>query len=202
MKEAILIVIIILFLWYKSTTDVTLKCTELDGRCYEVFNKFDNSESASDMLARINLFNTKFLRLARVYVWNAQQPWDKSHMLCYNLLMRYNPTAIRENIPNGTNNTSYVMNKGEEIGFCLRDAEDRQVLISDDILRFVCLHEITHLAMDDYNTGHDRDYWRCFKIIMQLAYDFGIYQPQNYKLNPVEYCGLTIDYNPFFDDSL
>jgi hypothetical protein len=46
--------------------------------------------------------------------------------------------------------------------------------------------------------GHKRDFWDNFKFMLEQANEIGVYQPVNYAQKPREYCGMTIDNNPFY----
>ena len=67
---------------------------------------------------------------------------------------------------------------------------------------FVNLHELTHIASTKNDPGHKIDFWKNFKIILQEAKEIGVYKPINYKKTPVNYCGMNIFYNPYFNKKL
>lgn len=54
-----------------------------------------------------------------------------------------------------------------DIRLCLEDAS------SEDAQLFVCLHELSHIAVDSY--GHTDEFWECFSAFIQAAKDAGIY---------------------------
>ena len=69
-------------------------------------------------------------------------------------------------------------------------------LIDLNTLVFVALHELTHLMTS--SIGHKKDFWDNFKFMLEEANEIGVYQPVNYAQKPQEYCGMSIDNNPFF----
>jgi len=66
---------------------------------------------------------------------------------------------------------------------------------------FVMLHECAHIA--NYNGwGHDTRFWTVFKFIIHEAVLAGVYTPIDYAKHPKEYCGISVYYQPLFDDAL
>ena len=47
--------------------------------------------------------------------------------------------------------------------------------------------------------GHKQDLWQNFKFLLENAKDAKLYDPVDYKKNPQEYCGMTINDNPYYD---
>jgi hypothetical protein len=47
--------------------------------------------------------------------------------------------------------------------------------------------------------GHKQEFWQNFKFLLENAKQAGIYDPIDYKKNPQEYCGMTINDNPYYD---
>ena len=85
----------------------------------------------------------------------------------------------------------YAMLPGAKIG------ENGSKLIDINTLSFVSLHELSHIATE--SIGHNQDFWQNFKWILQNAKEAGIYSPVDYKKYPQEYCGMTINDNPYYD---
>jgi len=108
----------------------------------------------------------------------------------------YNPKRIEEILPS-SEHTAYSENKGEKIAFCLNTQKNGKKMIDDNTLLFVALHELSHVATDEI--GHTEKYWQTFKTILEYAVDLGIYEPVDYKNNPVNYCGMEINDNPYYD---
>lgn len=221
MKNILLfgVVFIILFILYNSNyvelfdSKTILTCSEIDDHCYRVQRKYDprTYEQAADLLASLNIKNIIFIEYLRnKYLENSIQDNSMETMdnlkkkeMTKNLLRRYNPKSLKEHSPRGIENTSYVFMKGREIGYCLREKKTGKNLLHPiDIMLFVNLHEITHLASSKYDQGHSERFWRNFKLILQEAVLSGIYIPINYNSTPINYCGLDIEYNPLYDYTL
>jgi predicted metal-dependent hydrolase len=86
--------------------------------------------------------------------------------------------------------TSYSINKGEQIVFCLRSKQTEGVLHDLNLLMYVCIHEMSHVACPEYN--HTPLFKKIFAFFTKVAIDIGIYKKIDFKDDPLEYCGLTI----------
>ena len=112
------------------------------------------------------------------------------------LVAGFNPTRISETLPS-SDLTAYSENKGEKIAFCLNKTKEGDRLIDLDTLTFVALHELTHIMTE--SIGHKQDFWENFKFLLENAKIAGVYQPVDYKKKPKNYCGMTINDNPYYD---
>ena len=118
------------------------------------------------------------------------------HFLKTNYLK--NGGNLKENYPDSTINTSYVLNKGEEIRICLRDKKNAGIHDVNTMI-FVNLHELSHML--DFNYGHKKSFWTKFKFLLCEAVKLGYYTPVDYSKSPTTYCGLTIRSNPYFTNN-
>jgi hypothetical protein len=173
----------------------------VDGKPYQVVNLFDDAQEAADMLAMLNSFLVDVMRfMKQKYIINGH-PGKKAQRLTQTLLYRYNPDVIFENNPTSKHNTSYVTNKGEDMALCLREKKTGNNNFHDEsILKFVALHELSHIITEDF--GHGDNFWTNFKFILSQAVEANLYAPINYELTPVKYCRLLVYYSPLYDDSL
>lgn len=108
----------------------------------------------------------------------------------------FNPQRINETLPT-SELTAYSENKGEKIAFCLNKTKEGDQLIDINTLTFVALHELSHIMTE--SIGHKQDFWQNFKFLLENAKAANIYQPVDYKKNPKQYCGMTINDNPYYD---
>lgn len=112
------------------------------------------------------------------------------------LVAGFNPQRISETLPT-SELTAFSENKGEKIAFCLNTTKEGNKLIDINTLTFVALHELTHVMTT--SIGHKQDFWQNFKFVLENAKAANIYIPVDYKKNPQEYCGMTINDNPYYD---
>jgi hypothetical protein len=50
------------------------------------------------------------------------------------------------------------------------------------------------------SVGHKDEFWNNFRFIIDEAQKIKVYTPEDYKLKPKEYCGMTINDNPYYDN--
>ena len=99
-------------------------------------------------------------------------------------------SEILENITDS--DTSYTVNKGEKIILCLADRENDN-LYSYNLLMYVLIHELAHILNTTY--GHDDNFKKTFRFILEKAIELNLYTYEDYKNNPVNYCGLVLNTN-------
>lgn len=192
--------------------DTTKVCSNVNGGCYYVQTQFkpETFIQAADTLDTINKMNLQFFDyLKKKYLDSPSDKlklsklFKKRQKMVRNLIYRYNPSAIIEHAPLSEKNTSYVFAKGERIGYCLREKLTGENKIHKlDVLYFVNLHELSHLAASEYNPSHDERFWSDFKFILKEATQAGLYTPVNYDIYPKHYCGIRIYYNPLYDSRI
>lgn len=86
--------------------------------------------------------------------------------------------------------TSYSVNKGEQIVFCLRTKRTKNEIHDLNLMMYVVLHELAHVACPEF--GHTPLFKKIFAFLCQVAIDLGLYYKIDFNNNPTEYCGLTI----------
>eukprot|EP00798_Chlamydomonas_sp_ICE-L_P026543 gene26543-biopygen12900 len=99
----------------------------------------------------------------------------------------YNPDALSEGGAE-LGYTSYSVNKGEKIVLCLRQRDHE--LVEENILMYVAIHELGHLATDE--VGHTPKFWSNFKWILGEAMSIGLYTKVDFDNEPKKYCGINI----------
>lgn len=102
-----------------------------------------------------------------------------------------------ENVMEGEDSdkyTSYSVNKGEKIVFCLRRKDETNSLMDLNTMMFVAIHEYGHVATS--STGHTQEFWDNFSWLLLEAMNIGIYTKQDFKNQPEPYCGIEITSSP------
>lgn len=84
--------------------------------------------------------------------------------------------------------TSYTINKGDEIIFCLRNTN--KDLHDINLLMYVAIHEIAHVACPEQ--GHTDLFKKIFAFFINTAVSINLYKKIDFYNNPASYCGLTI----------
>lgn len=120
---------------------------------------------------------------------------NPEHTYSLKRLKYWDNTFVFENIKESWKNdsTSYSINKGEELVFCIRDKINNSI---HDIntLMFVAIHELAHIITDELQ--HTQKFWNNMKSLLKRAELLGLYQNVDYSINPVEYCGMIINSSP------
>ena len=175
------IIFIYLLYQYHYYSKIETVVSTVDNRNYEVQVKEDAQEAA-DLIAKIR---ERLILLVSHLI--KTYPNDERIERFKN---NFNPDRLKEGIDD-PNYTSYSINKGEQIVLCLRT---NNKLMDLNTMMFVVLHEMAHVC--SISIGHTEEFWSNFKWILEESINIGIYKKQNFKLQNVEYCGMTITDSP------
>lgn len=176
---------------YFTSDEFQLKCivSTIDGNKYCVRERARLQEAA-DMLAKVNG------KCKNLVDYVDEKYGDKENVK--RLVKGYNPKKISETLPT-SEYTAYSENKGEKLAFCLNKKKKGQSnMIDEHTLMFVAIHELSHIATK--SIGHKKEFWDNFKFLLENAKEAGIHSPTDYKKKPVEYCGMDIKDNPYYDN--
>lgn len=166
------------------SNEVSYVVSSIDGNKYLVRNMDDNIEAAN-MLAKMRI---KLEQLCSIM--KDKYPNDVSVI---RMNKKFNPDNITEA---GKNNqyTSYSINKGEKIVFCIRHKDDKEELVDENTMTFVSIHELAHIMTE--SVGHTDEFWKNFKKLLKHAIEEKLYVKEDYKSNPKDYCGIKVTDSP------
>lgn len=200
----IIVIVVLVILYIFRPVNLHMIKSTIDGEFYGVLDKLDKKRAANT-LAIVNAQMLAFLEhLKEKYAINSvdreivHQYHPKAQEVVDLALRNYNFESINENRPTGRAGTSYTLDKGRKLMICLRNK--RGQIHDKHTIMFVMLHELAHMGNKKW--GHGRDFWRIFKFLLIEAAKSGFHIPRDYQNYPVTYCGLDIDYNPYYDDTL
>jgi hypothetical protein len=167
---------------------VEVKST-VDGKTYKVRDLPDKQEAAN-LIARVRI------KIAQLYFHVEKQFPDKPQIQF--LRSNFKPDANRffESTPEAEH-TSYSVNKGEAVHLCLRQRQQGEQLVDENVMIFVGIHEMAH-AMTR-TVGHDASFWNNFGFLLEQAEAIGVYKYVNFAAHPVAYCGVKITDSPKYD---
>jgi len=109
------------------------------------------------------------------------------------LKKNFKPNNITESSP-GNKYTSYSINKGDKIVFCLRAKDGSNDLVDINTMMFVAIHELAHLMTK--SIGHTTEFWDNMRFLLKVGIEIGVYKKQDFNSNPVDYCGTKITDTP------
>ena len=187
---SIAFVLFCMYVYYTNKNgDMVYVPAKEDGNQYLVRNLPDK-EAAADLLARLR---KKMVKL----VDYLQTIKDEQNAFCTvaleQLKRRFNPDKMSES-PADSEHTSFSVNKGMKIFFCIRNKSDG-TFIDENTVMYVSIHECSHLATDEI--GHTDSFWNNFRFLLRAAIKSGVYQYQDFVKSPVPYCGIMINSSPY-----
>lgn len=164
--------------------------SKVDNKMYKV-RDMDDKQQAADLLARIRIkMGNMIAHLQRKFP-------DKPQIQRLIQNFKANPERLLEATPDAEH-TSYSVNKGEKVHLCLRHREgSNESLVGDNVMFFVALHEMSHTITS--SIGHGPDFWNNFGFLLREAEQQGLYKHQDFKSQPVTYCGVSITDAPSYD---
>ena len=180
-------------LYFKgSKYPMALTQSKIDDEYYLVRNLKDKQEAA-DRLARVR---EKILRLRK----HLEQTHMKKPFVAQ-MINNFDCSASRfsESTPDAQY-TSYSVNKGEKVFMCLRQRNEREELVHENIILFVALHEMSHVGTA--SIGHTPEFWNHFAWLLKQAEQVQIYTFTDFAAHPVEYCGVHITDAPTYKESV
>jgi len=179
-KEITIIVVVVgaIYLINKGN-EVRYVKSKIDKKRYVVLNKKD-ANNAADLLAEIRI------RLIKIQTYLEKNHNDQENI--NTIKDRFNPSNISEGSPD-SQYTSYTVNKGEKMIFCIRDKESKK-LHDINLMMYVALHEFAHVM--SVTVGHNAEFHKNFKHILKIAEEQGIYKKLPFGKKQIKYCGLKL----------
>ena len=189
-------------LWYVykySVYNTSEVYSLVDNERYFVHNAHPDKQEAADRMATIHENIIMLMRHMKEKYTKSDNPYRERVEF---LLDNFDPDVLIENSPHNIRNfTSYTEDKGKTFCICLRQKfTPNAEFIDMNTVMFVVIHETSHLFTPIF--GHDRPFWENFKFMLGEAVELGIYHPVDYNYNPIDFCGLNLNYNPLFDNYL
>ena len=166
------------------TNEVTYVKSNIDNNEYLVRN-LENKELAADMLAKLRMKLESICKIMK-----EKYPDDEA-------VIRMNEKFNSDNITeSGKNNqyTSYSVNKGEKIVFCIRQKDEDESFVDENTMTFVSIHELAHIMTK--SVGHTTEFWDNFKRLLKVAIENNLYTHEDYSKEPKDYCGIKVSDTP------
>ena len=181
----LLIISIILYFNFEKKGMVYTK-SDIDNEYYLV-RDVPNKQHASNMLARIK---ENIIKLSTYLYLNKSDKNNAVYSEYIDRLYSRAPNIILVESDADSIHTSYSVNKGEQIVFCLR-SKNFDGMHTINLIMYVVLHEISHVACPIYD-NHGPLFRKIFTFITNTAIFLKMYTKIPFYEEPTEYCGLTI----------
>lgn len=176
--------IIILYLLYQKYHNMTYVKSDIDDEFYLVRDVPDKI-SGANLLAQIK----KNILIIDNHLTTNKSNYSTHTAHIEQLHNRIANVIITES-SSDSSYTSYSVNKGEQIVFCLRSRDNNGKLHNINLIMYVVLHEISHVACPEY--GHTELFKKIFAFITNIAIELKLYNKIPFGESAVEYCGLMI----------
>jgi predicted metal-dependent hydrolase len=158
--------------------------SDVDGEYYLVRDVRDK-HYAANLLARIkrNIYDVTD------YVYQNKEKYPNMIPYIEQLNSRIANVIIHESSIN-SKYTSYSVNKGEQLIFCVRTSKTGNSIHDMNLMMYVVLHEMAHVGCPEY--GHTPLFKKIFAFLCHRAIEINLYEKIDFREDPSEYCGMTI----------
>lgn len=181
----ILLIITLIIFYLINYRSMTFLRSPIDNRYYMV-RDLPDKEIAVNTLAQLR--NNILILLNHLNMYKDTKYSDYGQYITQ-LSDRITDVTVGENRESSTT-TSYSVNKGEELVVCLRSREQWNKMHNKNILMYVILHEIAHIACPEF--GHTPLFKKIFAFLTYVAVDLKLYEKIDFDNRPEEYCGIKI----------
>jgi len=154
--------------------------SEVTGKTYVVKNLPD-AQAVADRLATLEVRLNEFLAKAEAYA-----PGDPR---LANIRRRWSGT-LSEIVYDPE--VAYSLGK-DTVSLCVRN-KGTGGLEPENTSMFVLLHELAHVATDEY--GHTDRFWANMQLLLEIAEAVGMYRYEDFEAEGTEYCGRRLLKSP------
>jgi len=155
-----------------------------------------DKENAAFLLSKIRSNCSKLVESLFTDSKTNKEKWEEDTIKGLKRLKKnFKPNNISESSP-GNSYTSYSINKGEKIVFCLRQKTgiDKDKLVDINTMMFVAIHELGHLMSK--SIGHTTEFWDNMRFLLEQSIKLNVYEHIDYSKYPEDYCGIKITDTP------
>jgi len=180
----LLFIFLIVALFKLEKHEVKYVTSEINNKAYLV-RDLPDKQFASNLISKIHM---NMIQLIDFLYQNKDSKYKDFKSVIETLKNKIPDTIINES-GEDSSYTSYSVNKGEQIVFCLRSKTDGS-LHDVNLLMYVAIHELGHVGCESY--GHTDEFKKIFAFLIATAQELNLYTLIDFKNDPLEYCGLRI----------
>jgi hypothetical protein len=182
----ILLAIIIIYKYFNTYDVIYVECfNSNDHKKYLVRNLPDMNEAVKIL----SLIESTLKKLINILINDEDV---KSNIEMFNYIKKIDEKIDDVEIQESTANskyTSYTVNKGELLVFCIRSKITSKIHDFNDLL-YVAIHEIAHIGCPE--VGHTDLFFKINTYLIDKAIKYNIYKYTDYGANNIEYCGMQL----------
>jgi hypothetical protein len=183
----IILTLLICFIIKTEGFKTVHKTCNNSNKTYEV-QDYSESQKIANMIGEIEIIIGKFTK----YLKNKYPFDDRIKRLVSNIK---HTKYIESEFEKQT--SSFTINKGEMISLCLRQKDKDKTIHTMDTLMFVVIHELGHVITE--SEGHTQEWLDNFRFLLREAKNGGFYEPVNYSKKNMNYCGVDVTHNPYYN---
>lgn len=183
----IIITLVVWKIFYNKRLNITYIKSDIDDQYYLVRNEGSKVEAANFLA----ILRKDLISFCIFIKENNKDVSEEKKNSINRFFRRLDPDNIIE-APNDDENTSYCINKGEEIAICLRSKTDDTKFHEKNTIIYVILHELAHVM--SISIGHNDEFMENFRFLLKNAIKHGIWKRVDYckRGKGAKYCGIEI----------
>ena len=188
--KVLIILILLLLIFSKCVNNETFEVVKIgnNGKEYSV-QEYPKPQEAANILAQLDTNINIFLSKLK----ETHSDDERIKRMSKNL-----KSTIIEEAPHKDGESTYTIKKGELMKICLRKKIKDKPFHTLNTLMFVVIHELAHVI--SVSVGHNEEFMTNFRFLLREAPKYDIdYEPIDYSENSMEYCGVKVTHNPFYN---
>lgn len=195
LETIILIILFTCIIIYKYKYKSNAIAVEAFNKQPYLVNDLNDSQDAANMLARIMLVLEKLVNnICSDYDKNVNSRTNDDNIYIENVrtIKKKLPSVRISENPIDSQFTSYSINKGEELVFCIRDKKKYKIHDINELL-YVAIHEIAHIGCPE--VGHTQLFQDINAYLLKKAICYNFYTYIDYSIENKNYCGMILTNN-------
>jgi len=151
-----------------------------------------NMPDKFDAVKTLAFIEKMLYKLIKILLYDNECKTNKEMYSYVNTINDKLPSVEIQETPADSKYTSYSVNKGELLVFCLRSKETFKIHNINELL-YVAIHEIAHIGCPE--VGHTDLFFKINTYLLKKAINYNIYKYIDYSRNNKEYCGMILTTN-------